>query len=365
MTEAVNEAAMMQYIEHPTTAASPYPAALPSGPWTLIVPAVTVGNIGQLAVDLLMTVPAATHIGRLHAPDLLPVACPSPLTPAHRTAFVAAVEVYTLSPSLLFLQQRSPPAPGHAAAYASALAKWARSAGCQRIVILASANAAGRRDPQLLSSLSESPTLRIRYAATAVARTQGGLAVEARSRCKFRPMEGVMRAEDEDSGWSPGAPDDDVKVEADVVSGKGKVPAFLPTTRRGSFVRSMLELSESADANSENAPAELVALIMFVHEGDNSADACVMASAVANLLDIDISGYGKGRKAATAAAPVLQALNVSGSADADPIVIKCADELGVMSVNESVGSDQLMSYLAQWKVPAMWQHTVAPPRDLY
>jgi hypothetical protein len=355
----------MQYFAHQPTEESPFPATLPSCAWTLIVPAVTVGNVGQLAVDLLLTIPSATHIGRLHASDLLPVVCPAPAAPAHRTALVSALELYALSPTLLLLQQRSPPAPARAPAYAAALASWARAVGCDRIVVLASANAAGRRDAQLLSSLTLSPTARVRYAATTAARAPGGLAADARSRCNFAPMEGVMRTDDEDAGWSPGASGDDTKVEADVVDGKGKVPAFLPTIRRGAFVRSMLELCESANADSKDVPAELIALLLFVHEGDNSDDACVMASAVAHLLGIDVSRSGDSRAAAAAATAALTLLKASGTAESNAAVLKYKAELESMSINARTGGDPLMPYLAQWKLPAMWQHTVAPPRGLY
>lgn len=293
--------------------------------WTLLLPAVTVGNVGQLAVDLLLTSVQCRHIGRLRAPSLLPLAGSPPAPPAHKARIITPMEVYAITDpapaqaaarTVYLVQQRTPPARGRAGEHARSVADWARAAGCREIVLLGSANAAGRREAQLREAADGARLARgLRIAATTPALAPEMLGERARGAMAWRVMEGVGS---DPRGWTP---DCDEAVEEDRVSGTGAVAAFSPLVRRGGFVRTLLETCEKLDV-------ALTVLMLFVHEGDNTQDACVLASAVASLLTLPLAETGANGK---------------------------PEEL----------EDPLVGYITRWRIPPSWQQASAPPLGLY
>jgi proteasome assembly chaperone 2 len=303
--------------------------------WTFILPAVTVGNVGQLAVDLLLSSTDARHIGRLAAPATLPFAASAPAVPAHLSAIVTTIELYavrTTRGAVIVAQQRAPVARGRAAEHALELIAWARMSGCGKIVVLGSANAAGRRDLQICAG--DSPSARMRFAAT-----------QALMECLMGERLlgfGWSRVDGRDDGlgWSPGESGLS-SAEEERLDGTGKLPAFLPTTRKGSFIREVLQA-----CNDSAYP--LVALLMFVHEGDNSGDAQVMASAASVLLDIVVeAGTDEGSNVSKTSYGVGEERRgnelIAGMPQADP----------------------LSAYMQRWKVPSIWHEVMDPPRGLY
>jgi proteasome assembly chaperone 2 len=295
-----------------------------AGPaWTLVLPAVTIGNVGQLAVDLFLTNCLCNHIGRLRAPAVLPVVGAAISPPAHRSSVLSAIEVYVVegaSVPIVLLQQRAPIAPGLALEHAQAILDWAMEAGCTQILVLASANAAGRRDAQLRTS-SNSVSSRLRIAATTAAFERENMAARARDEFGWKAVEGP-----DSRGW---AAEGDNTIDEDRIQGTGAFPAFLPTSRRGAFVRSILECSDAKKIPTTS-------LLIFVHEGDNSGDAIVMASAASVLLGLRIN------------APV-------STSEAHP-------------ARASEGqNDPVLQACHLWQVPPLWKMLFAPPppRGLY
>jgi proteasome assembly chaperone 2 len=285
--------------------------------WTLVLPAVTVGNVGQLAVDLVLTNASCVHVGRLRAPAVLPVAGAASPPPVHRSPLLSALELYVVSggpDSIVLLQQRSPIAPGRAREHAQALLDWAIQAGCSQILVLASANAAGRRDAQLRIAPS-SVSARLRVAGSTFAFEGEGLAARTRNDLQWKSVEGP-----DPRGW---VAESQAVIDDDQQRG---FPAFLPTSRPGAFVHSILECSEAT-----NFPT--TALLIFVHEGDNTGDAVVMASAALVLLGLQL-----GRRAETTD-------RVADGAEEDPVMRACS----------------------LWDVPPLWKTLFAPPppRGLY
>lgn len=120
----------------------------------LCVPSVSVGNVGQLCVDLLLeTLPDARRVGFLHHESVLPAvgAAGGPASSSSSAAAaVLPVEVWSVpSLRLAVVQRRAPCAPGRRAAFAADLAAWARDAGVARAVLLCSAPAHRRGDREL------------------------------------------------------------------------------------------------------------------------------------------------------------------------------------------------------------------------
>lgn len=328
--------AAMRFVPVGSAGSSPR-EAVGATSWTLLLPAVTIGNVGQLAVDLILSSGSVDHIGRLAAPATLPLAAPAPSLPKHETSIVTTIELYavdTKAGTVIVAQQRAPLSPGRAAEHARELVAWAKGAGCGEVVTLASANAAGRRDQQIRSQ--DLPSARIRFAATQFMMT---------SRLGMKLVRhgwGRVDGSEDGLGWTPGQDGLD-DVEKERLEGTGKMPAFLPTSRKGSFTREILEMSNEA-------ALPLVAILMFVHEGDNSGDARVLASAACMLLDVDIDSKTTDPPGAQIG---FDGYGIGG------------EHVNANTNRDSVESDPLYAYMNRWTVPPIWQQTVEPPRGLY
>lgn len=298
--------------------------AFPDHAWTLLLPAVTVGNVGQLALDLLLSNLPCCHLGHLRAPAVLPMVGCAPAIPHHTVSVITAMEVYRLSDSstpAVFVQQRAPVARGRAQEHAQAIIDWALSAGCSQILLLASANAAGRKDSQLRVDMHrQSLSTRLRFAATTAALDEGQLAARIREEHKWSLLENQ-----DVRGWTPG---DTEIAEQDRIHGMDRLAAFLPTSRKGAFVRCILSYCE-------RKAVPLTTLLLFVHEGDNSIDACVLASAAALLVRIDA--------------------NFQNS----PSSSRANEDADVSNL------DPLSRLMSRWKIPEAWLQNTAPPVGLY
>lgn len=295
----------------PPTALSlkPRGAALSLPPsFTLLLPSVSIGNVGQLAIDLLLHNLPHTHVGHLRSPALLPFAGPSSDTPGR---VVTALEVYCLQAHpVVIVQQRAPAARGRAEEAARAMVQWAIQHGCAELILLGSANAAGMRDRQLAEVAQVGavlPGLRVAMtSAAADARTAAGRRVLALG---VRLLEGPGERAAA-LGW-----DAEVRgrgdVEEEAAGEPADVPRFLPTRRRG-FMRGLLE-----EAQSTGVRASVVS--KFVHEGENEGDARVVAAVGA----------------------------VAGG------------------VGEGDGVDEVRRLCAAWKVPPAWTVEAGLPDGLY
>lgn len=102
-------------------------------------PALSIGNVPQLCVDLLVTTFKLEHICSLDHSSLIPVCGNDAYTPLGTNVLCTAAEVYG-SDSFCVLQVRSPPAPGLHGAWAAALAEWLREAKVGRVCLLLSAS---------------------------------------------------------------------------------------------------------------------------------------------------------------------------------------------------------------------------------
>lgn len=244
------------------------------------MPAVCIGNDGQLAMDLLLSTLPVTHLGHLPSRDVLPFVAPSPKLPSHKRPSVTGLQLYLLRDNesdIILVQQRSPSAKGKASMLGRAVAKWAVDNGCIEVLVLASANAAGAlgRAFQKVAT-DEGPWPAFRVAMTTKALKADGI----RTRAAALGILPLSNPDGDPRGWSSTLFDN---VDLDRIESGDSIPRFLPTARRGSFVRTLLEECEVMDI-------KLTTLVHFVHEGDNARDALVMASAVALLLNVGMAG---------------------------------------------------------------------------
>ena len=118
---------------------------------TLVVPAVSIGNVGQLAMDLIIETSKAPRIGRLIDPSLIP--CAGTGSYSHVSGIAYGMELFALpNTKTILMQQRAPAAPGLQQALADAVADWAKSARVTQIWVLGSLDGSFRRDDQLQGS---------------------------------------------------------------------------------------------------------------------------------------------------------------------------------------------------------------------
>lgn len=106
---------------------------------TLVLPALSIGNVGQLAVDLLVCTTKAKRIGFLDDPFVLPCVGNDAFGPLPSGELTLPLEVYESSlHKLTFVQQRSPVTKGMMVEFAKNMADFAVAAGKKHVVILSS-----------------------------------------------------------------------------------------------------------------------------------------------------------------------------------------------------------------------------------
>lgn len=119
---------------------------------TLLLPALSIGNVGQLAIDLLISSSQAKRVAFLDEPSVLPCVGNDAYGPIPEGDLALPLEAYE-SPqhSLTFVQQRSPVIKGMMVEFAKNFAQFISSIGKKHVVILSSLDS-GRRKTIDLSS---------------------------------------------------------------------------------------------------------------------------------------------------------------------------------------------------------------------
>ncbi|KAI9090461.1 PAC2 family-domain-containing protein [Phlyctochytrium arcticum] len=208
---------------------------------TLLCPAPNgLGNIGQLAVDLLIATFSLQKIGFLESPDLLPVCGHDTYDQEQQPRLYTTFEVFqgTISgKQYSVIQIRSPVIKKRAIAFAQDFADWIASTGFKNIVLLSGLDAGRRNDQQMSAS-------RLRHFSTDRASTYR----EALEKAGIRELEGDVASHASGNPIPPG----------------------------GGVLRFLIE-------KLKDGPTPLVCLTWFSVEGDNVNDAVELASAVRNL----------------------------------------------------------------------------------
>lgn len=123
--------------------------------YTLIVPTVSVGNVGQLAADLVISTLWMERVGFILHPSLLPCVGNNPFAHEDATSckMSTCCEVYeSTSSQVVVIQQRAPFVKGKRKEYAEWLGAWIKEHKFYQVVILTSSFAQERLDHQLVGS---------------------------------------------------------------------------------------------------------------------------------------------------------------------------------------------------------------------
>lgn len=106
---------------------------------TLILPALSIGNVGQLATDLLISSLRAERIGYFDDPNVLPCVGNNAYSPSPPGDLALPLEAYdSSSNALTLIQQRSPVVKGMMIEFAKNLSKFASENGKKHVIILSS-----------------------------------------------------------------------------------------------------------------------------------------------------------------------------------------------------------------------------------
>ncbi|KAF3833933.1 hypothetical protein F7725_025137 [Dissostichus mawsoni] len=103
--------------------------------FTLVMPAVAVGNVGQLSVDLIVSTLNMSRVGYMHTDCLIPMT---------ETTLYTAAEL-----KLAVLQIRAPIIQSKSKKFRQLLVSWIKSSGFSRAVVLSSSQAYQRDDQQM------------------------------------------------------------------------------------------------------------------------------------------------------------------------------------------------------------------------
>ncbi|KAM7175531.1 proteasome assembly chaperone 2 isoform 1-T1 [Macrochelys suwanniensis] len=120
--------------------------------FTLLLPAVSVGNVGQLAVDLVIFTLDMPKVGYFYTDCLVPMVGNNPYATAEENSTELSInaEVYSLpSKKLVVLQIRSPFVKNKYRSFCQTVLSWVKSSRCAKVILLSSSHAYQRDDQQL------------------------------------------------------------------------------------------------------------------------------------------------------------------------------------------------------------------------
>uniref|UniRef100_A0A0B6ZSN5 Proteasome assembly chaperone 2 n=1 Tax=Arion vulgaris TaxID=1028688 RepID=A0A0B6ZSN5_9EUPU len=225
--------------------------------FTLILPTVSVGNVGQLASDLIISTLSLERVGYFLHPSLLPVAGNNPYADDGSTSYkmTTGCEVFESSvKKIVVVQQRAPIIKGRRKEYSDWLSDWIQEKKFHQVVILSSTFSQNRLDHQITGSpfrILLSPKM------------------EEQTGEYFRTELGWQKLEHRDSSLVPTG----LQVETDNDRTESKHP-YIP----GSGITQLVF------DNCETLP--ILVLLMFVSEGDNAYDALSVASQLNRWLNL-------------------------------------------------------------------------------
>uniref|UniRef100_A0A8C6SB01 Proteasome assembly chaperone 2 n=1 Tax=Neogobius melanostomus TaxID=47308 RepID=A0A8C6SB01_9GOBI len=214
--------------------------------FTLIMPVVAVGNVGQLAVDLIISTFNMDRVGHIHTDCLIPMAGSNP----YSTGKEDADGVHTACFVLGFRRKRTKK-------FRQVLVSWMKASGFSRTIVLSSSQAYQRDDRQLQGSP-------LRYLVTP---------------SMLKLSEGALK----ELGWL-----EMEKVQAfpGVTDGNSEPRLYIPG---GGITKGLY-----TDSCAEDLP--LAVLLLFCSEGDNIPDAFTIINHLnswLHLLDYPVSHPNK------------------------------------------------------------------------
>ncbi|XP_066435618.1 proteasome assembly chaperone 2 [Eleutherodactylus coqui] len=214
----------------------------------LLLPAVSVGNVGQLAVDLIISSLNIPKVGYFYTDCLVPMVGNNPYATSeeHAKELCINAEVYASSDKkLAVLQIRSPLIKNKSRAFCQALTCWIKKCAFTRVVLLSSSHAYQRDDSQLFGTP-------FRYLVTPALQT---LVADTLKALEWKEMEKMSSY--------PGINDEEKKIS---------IPG-------GGFTKRLFE-----DCCSEDI--HMAVVLKFCSEGDNIPDAFALLNHVNRWLHL-------------------------------------------------------------------------------
>ncbi|KAI1317269.1 Proteasome assembly chaperone 2 [Mortierella claussenii] len=301
---------------------------------TLILPSVSIGNVPQLATDLLLATLDLDRVGCIEDENVIPVLGPadqvhrpslqtassssSSVSQQHSTGskqgsqgtgLSMAVEVFqSKDKHWTIIQQRSPTVHHRSHHYTDNLVQFIKESQFEKVVLLASADGARRIDIQLRAG---SPP--VRYIASPALSTEWkdkvrGLGIEELEKVAATEEEearraAILRREGYDlvhdstktvvpasstaitsagSGSTSGLLAEQVEgMQLDVAEGKKSVLDKVPRIPNGGIARRLHSLCQEQEV-------AILTIVKFAMEGDNAPDAVFLANVLNAILNIHV-----------------------------------------------------------------------------
>ncbi|PWY99365.1 hypothetical protein BCV70DRAFT_200941 [Testicularia cyperi] len=290
---------------------------------TLLIPAVSIGSVPQLTVDLLLQSDdlALKKVGRLDPSFCVPFVGAQEPSPAHHgsTGLCTALEVFANDQGLVVIQQRSPVLKSLESEYIAALTTWIGSVGIDQVLWVTSLDAGARIDSEL-----HTPVLSLLPNTTSAAPPTSS---SSSSTSKSAPI--VDRVRTAFPTFSPPSHDHEYARGAAATDNSSSYATDVPYIPGSLVTRKLLR---HLNASSANTPLkfQFAAILYFSAEGDTRPDAHLLASLITrDILSLPLHTIADN--------------NNSNDADAD-------------------ADGQLV-----WKEPPSWNSLFGPPpsSDLY
>ncbi|KAK3195601.1 hypothetical protein Dsin_026911 [Dipteronia sinensis] len=240
----------------------------------LVLPALSIGNVGQLAVDLLVSSTRAETVGYLDDPFVLPCVGNDAYCPIPRGYLALPLQAYESSSSgMTLVQQRSPVVKGMMIEYAKNLAEFAATNGKKHVVVLSSLDF-GR-----WQKIDMSSGLQIYYLASTNADGTDEY-------CEQLGWKRLQEYNPEQRGWK-----------------------YLTTSAEGNAVQDSSSLFEDELEEEDYYPSlpfaalfscfkarglKVTCLLCYCSEGDNIADAFQLAEAASKILKLKPDNFQGG-----------------------------------------------------------------------
>ncbi|RHZ79675.1 hypothetical protein Glove_142g46 [Diversispora epigaea] len=218
---------------------------------TLILPAISIGNVPQLAVDLLITTLNLQRIGFLEDENVLPISGASA-----GNGITVAIEVYQSSDGRwTIIQQRAPTIKKKRNVFVENLLAFIKESNFSKVILLSSADATYRIDDQLTG-------IPLRFLATSEIPND---LLEQSNTLGLKLMEKIPKNEYETSIQDYHKKQDDIQD--------------LPQIPGGGISKYLFRICQN-----EKIPFYMI--IYFAIEGDNTRDAFLLADYTNSLLNL-------------------------------------------------------------------------------
>ncbi|KAG0341373.1 Proteasome assembly chaperone 2 [Podila horticola] len=259
---------------------------------TLILPSVSIGNVPQLATDLLLAALKLDRVGCIEDENVVPVLGPAdrPLettststsassTPAQSSGLSLAVEVFqSKDGKWTLIQQRSPTVAHRSGHYVENLVQFIKDSQFDQVVLLASADGARRTDNQLRSGHP------VRFIGSPALNSELRTLVE--HQLQIQPLERIPATEEEklrEQQPTSILAEKVQDIQLEQTPSSSTTPKILlepvPRIPSGGIARRLHALCQQKEIS-------ILTLVAFAMEGDNAEDAIFLANVLNAVLKV-------------------------------------------------------------------------------